>query len=86
MARIKDSEFYQKRKTIIGVRMTLLYSLVYAGFMLLSIFQPLWMGTRAVLGLNLAVAYGMGLILLAIIFAVIYNFLIKQPASIKEED
>jgi uncharacterized membrane protein (DUF485 family) len=74
-------EAYEQRKTALGVRMTLLYSLVYGGFVALSVFKPAWMGVRAVLGLNLAVAYGLGLILLAIVFALLYNHFCRVPAE-----
>jgi uncharacterized membrane protein (DUF485 family) len=73
-------EAFERRKSIIGIRMTILYSLVYGGFVALSVFQPAWMGARAVLGLNLAVAYGLGLILIAIAFALIYNHLCRVPS------
>jgi uncharacterized membrane protein (DUF485 family) len=74
-------EAFERRKSIIGIRMTILYSLVYGGFVALSVFQPSWMGARAILGLNLAVAYGLGLILIAILFALIYNHLCRVPSS-----
>jgi uncharacterized membrane protein (DUF485 family) len=74
-------EMYERRKTILGVRMTLLYSFVYGGFVGLSVFSPASMGGRAVLGLNLAVAYGLGLILLAIVFALVYNHLCRAPSQ-----
>jgi uncharacterized membrane protein (DUF485 family) len=77
-------ELYEKRKILIGVRMTLLYSLVYAGFVVLSVFRPLWMGARALFALNLAVAYGLGLIIFAILFALIYNHLCRVPSTGKE--
>jgi uncharacterized membrane protein (DUF485 family) len=61
--------------------MTVLYSLVYAGFVGLSVFQPTWMGASAVLGLNLAVAYGLGLIVIAIVFALVYNRLCRERVA-----
>lgn len=64
---------FERYKIRLGIRMTLLYSLVYAGFVALSVFRPALMGVRAVLGLNLAIAYGLGLIVIAIIFAIVYN-------------
>ena len=74
-------EAFERRKSGIGIRMTLIYSVVYAGFVALSVFQPTWMGARAPLGLNLAVAYGLGLILVAIAFALVYNQLCRVPSS-----
>jgi uncharacterized membrane protein (DUF485 family) len=62
-----------QRKINIGVRMTILYSILYGGFVVLSVFRPAIMGTRGLFGLNLAITYGLGLILTAILFAVIYN-------------
>lgn len=76
-----EDDAVERRKILIGVRMTVLYSLVYAGFVGLSVFQPTWMGANAVLGLNLAVAYGLGLIVIAIVFALVYNRLCRVMAS-----
>lgn len=45
------------------------YFLLYAGFMGLTAFAPRAMAMRVVGGVNLAVAYGMGLILAAIVLA-----------------
>jgi uncharacterized membrane protein (DUF485 family) len=62
-----------QRKINIGVRMTILYSILYGGFVVLSVFRPTMMGSQGLFGLNLAITYGLGLILIAILFAVIYN-------------
>ena len=67
----------EQRRIRIGVRMTILYSIVYGGFVALSVFRPSWMGAKAILGLNLAVAYGLGLIVIAILFAMFYNYLCR---------
>lgn len=72
---------FERRKSKIGIRMTLLYSIVYAGFVILSVFQPTWMGARALFGLNLDVTYGLGLIVIAIIFALVYNRLCRMPPT-----
>lgn len=74
-------EAFERRKSRIGIRMTLLYSLIYAGFVILSVFQPATMGARAVFGLNLAVAYGLALIIIAFIFALVYNYLCRMPPA-----
>jgi uncharacterized membrane protein (DUF485 family) len=79
MSRNKNTS--EQRKSNIGVWMTLLYSIVYGGFVVVSVFQPAWMGANAIFGLNLAVAYGLGLILIAVIFAMIYNQLVRLPKS-----
>jgi len=76
-----DAAAVERRKVAIGVRMTLLYSIVYAGFVILSVFIPAVMGAPAVFGLNLATAYGLALIIIAVIFALIYNYLCRIPNS-----
>jgi len=71
-----DSE---QRKSNIGVRMTILYAIIYSGFVVLSVFMPTLMGVDALFGLNLAIAYGLALIIIAIIFAIIYNLMVRIP-------
>lgn len=74
-----DPEFSEQRKSNIGVRMTILYAIIYGGFVVLSVFMPTAMGVESILGLNLAIAYGLALIIIAIIFAIIYNTLVRIP-------
>ncbi len=76
---------YERRKSAIGIRMTILYSIIYAGFVALSVFRPQWTGVRALIGLNLAVTYGLGLIVVAIIFALVYNHLCRIPPTGERE-
>lgn len=78
-------EAFEKRKSATGIRMTVLYSILYGGFVALSVFRPTWMGVRAVFGLNLATAYGLGLIVAAVVFALVYNHLCRIPTREKEE-
>jgi len=61
------------RKARLGIWLFAFYSLVYCGFVALNILSPQAMKVKVVLGLNLAVVYGFGLILLAVIMGVIYN-------------
>lgn len=49
------------------------YAAVYFGFVIINTLAPKLMGKKIFLGLNLAVTYGFGLILLAIISGMIYN-------------
>ena len=63
------SEFKKK----VGIRMFIAYAVVYAGFIIINTAVPRVMGKPALFGLNLAVTYGFGLILLAIIAGIIYN-------------
>ena len=77
------SEFKKK----IGIRMFLAYALVYAGFVILNTVAPKAMGLHVMFGLNLAVIYGFGLILLAIVSGLIYNhFCTKKEDEMAERE
>ncbi len=60
-------------KSRIGLILFGVYSLIYAGFVIINTLSPKTMGLQVFLGLNLAVVYGFGLIILAIIMGVVYN-------------
>lgn len=59
-------------KTRIGIWMFILYGIVYLGFVLINSFNPGLMGSD-IGGLNLAVVYGFGLIIFALMLAFVYN-------------
>lgn len=69
-------------KSKLGVWMFLVYAAVYAGFVAINIISPITMEKTIFLGLNLAVVYGFGLIVFALILALIYNF----ACSLKESE
>ena len=58
--------------TRMGVILFIVYVLFYGGFMALSAFWPQAMGRPVLGGANLAVTYGFGLIILALVLALIY--------------
>ncbi|MBK6935756.1 MAG: DUF485 domain-containing protein [Chitinophagaceae bacterium] len=62
------------KKAKLGVKMFIIYTLVYAGFVFIGLTKPEWMGLRALGEQNLAIVYGFGLIILAIIMGFIYNY------------
>lgn len=63
-------------KSRLGVWMFLLYCLVYAGFVFTNVLtEGRAMQIIVFAGLNLAVVYGMGLIILALVLALVYNWL-----------
>lgn len=64
-------------KTKIGMWMFIIYTIVYAGFILITVTNPELMGTD-IGNLNLAIVYGLGLIIFAVILAFIYNFLCSK--------
>lgn len=62
------------KKTRLGVILFLVYMAVYFGFVLIGTFSPKSMGLLLFWDLNLAFVYGMGLIVLAAVMGLIYNF------------
>jgi len=56
----------------IGLGLFWIYVLLYVGFMALVLFRPDLLSLRPFGGVNLAIAYGMGLIAGAFLLAIIY--------------
>ena len=73
------AESYKSR---LGVWMFIVYALIYAGFVAVNVISPIAMERIVMLGLNLAVVYGIGLIVIALILALIYN----RACSVKEKE
>jgi uncharacterized membrane protein (DUF485 family) len=62
------------KKAALGVKMFFAYTIVYAGFVLIGLSKPELMGLELIGEQNLAIIYGFGLIVLAIIMGFLYNF------------
>lgn len=60
-------------KARLGVWMFIVYALIYAGFVAINVTDPLAMEAVVAAGMNLAVVYGLGLIVIALILALIYD-------------
>lgn len=59
-------------KELLGKWLFFIYSIVYAGFILINVLSPNFMGI-SVGSLNVAIVYGFGLIIIAVILAFAYN-------------
>jgi uncharacterized membrane protein (DUF485 family) len=70
-------------KARLGIWMFLAYCVVYAGFVVINVVKPVLMEKTIVGGLNLAVVYGMGLILFALLLACIYDFACRRREAAK---
>jgi uncharacterized membrane protein (DUF485 family) len=66
-------DFALEFRTRIGVRLFLVYAVVYGTFVGINLVNPILMERIVLFGMNLAVTYGIGLILLAILLALVYN-------------
>lgn len=64
--------------TRMGLVLFVLYFSLYGGFMVLSAFAPEVMGWPFIGGVNLAVVYGLTLIVSAIGFALVYLLLCRR--------
>ena len=60
-------------KTRLGVRMFLFYAVIFTAFVGINVASPVLMELEVFMGLNLAVVYGFGLIIVALVMALIYN-------------
>ena len=79
-----DPAFAYKRR--LGARNFVLYASLYVGFVVINLAAPAFMETTVIAGLNVAVVYGLGLILLALVLALVYNRACsKEEARLHEE-
>lgn len=63
-----------KKKARLGVWFFFLYLIFYAGFVAIGVLNYELLGQKVVAGLNLALVYGMGLILFAVLLGILYNY------------
>ena len=68
----------------LGLIFFAIYAAVYAGFIGVCTFDYEAMGKPVFDGINLAIVYGMTLILLAIVMAVIYMLLAKNEPEVPQ--
>ena len=74
------------RNVRIGLWLFAVYVLLYGGFMVLNAFFPQRMGTPVFSGVNLAVTYGLFLIVAAFLLALLYMFLVRGRADDRPEE
>ncbi len=61
------------KKARLGVVLFLFYTLIYSGFVVIGLIDPELMALHVLGKQNLAIVYGFGLIILAIVMGFIYN-------------
>jgi uncharacterized membrane protein (DUF485 family) len=69
-----DEDFAIKKKTKLGVILFFIYFVVYALFVAIIVIDSTLMGKIVLGNQNLAVVYGFGLIIFAILLGVYYNW------------
>ncbi|MCX6160765.1 MAG: DUF485 domain-containing protein [Ignavibacteriae bacterium] len=63
-----------EKKAKLGVILFFVYTIIYAGFVVIGLTKPELMGLELISGQNIAIIYGFGLIVLAIVMGFIYNY------------
>ncbi|OFX84290.1 MAG: hypothetical protein A2W99_00790 [Bacteroidetes bacterium GWF2_33_16] len=71
---MKETDNAAERKAKLGVKLFFIYTIIYTGFVLIGLFKPELMGLELMAGQNIAIIYGFGLIVLAIVMGFIYNY------------
>ena len=74
-SKTNNSDYAVGYKSKLGILMFIIYAVIYAGFVAVNVAKPVLMEKHIIFGLNLAVVYGFGLIIFALILAMIYNHL-----------
>ncbi|MEO1619124.1 MAG: DUF485 domain-containing protein [Planctomycetota bacterium] len=69
----------------LGLRLFVLYLFFYLGFVLLSAFGANWMERPVLAGLNLAIVYGAGLIVAALVLSLLYGAMCKSEVPPKSD-
>jgi uncharacterized membrane protein (DUF485 family) len=64
-----------------GMVLFVIYVALYLGFMIRAAFDPEEMASPSIAGLNLAIVYGVGLIVAALVLAFVYTLVSKSPKS-----
>ena len=80
-ASVAGKDFAVNYKSRLGIIMFVIYLLFYVGFVAINVIDPLIMETTVVLGLNLAVVYGVALIVMALILALVYDALCRRKEN-----
>ena len=73
------------RNVRIGLLLFFIYLALYVAFVLLAAFSPASMETTPFGGLNVAILYGFGLIVAAILVALLYGWTCRESASESNE-
>lgn len=80
-----DNSQTAARNARFGLLLFVVYLLLYGGFVGINAFAPDLMQAKPLAGINLAILYGMGLILSAFLLALIYGWLCRTAVSESRE-
>lgn len=79
-------EYASKQKTKLGIILFFVYAIIYVGFVIIGLVYTNLMSIQVIAGLNLAVVYGMGLIILAAVMGYIYSLVCTHMENKMEKE
>lgn len=73
-----ESDHASEKKAKLGIKFFFLYLFFYAGFVAIGVLNYELLAIEVIGGINLAVFYGIGLIIFAVLLGIVYNFLCSK--------
>ncbi len=73
-----ETDFASEKKAKLGIKFFFLYLFFYAGFVAIGVLNYELLAYEVIGGINLAIFYGIGLILFAVLLGILYNFLCSR--------
>ena len=73
-----ESDLASEKKAKLGIKFFFLYLFFYAGFVAIGVLNYELLAYEVIGGINLAIFYGIGLILFAVLLGILYNFLCSR--------
>lgn len=70
-----EADHASEKKASLGIKFFFIYLLFYAGFVAIGVLNYELLAAEVFQGINLAVFYGIGLIVFAVLLGILYNFL-----------
>ena len=70
-----EADLASEKKATLGIRFFFIYLFFYVGFVAIGVLNYELMAVEVFRGINLAVFYGIGLIVFAVLLGILYNFL-----------
>ncbi len=84
----QDTDYASQKKSKLGIKFFFLYLLLYGTFVVIGVLNYELFAMEVFRGINLAIFYGIGLILFAVLLGVLYNYLCTryENQEIKTEE
>ena len=74
----QEEDLASEKKAKLGIQFFFIYLFLYAGFVAIGVLNYELLAYEVFRGLNLAIFYGVGLIVFAVLLGVLYNFLCSR--------